>query len=72
MSTFLYCKSEDGGMSSFLVSDETELAARLFAWKSPSTFAEDDNLLDWMESAELGQYIHHRLGVMIRVDTQTD
>ena len=66
MKHFMYFENTDGGMDSFDVYDETDLA-NLLGWKDDMCLKEDQELLDWMSKADVGEMKDHRLGCLVRM-----
>lgn len=66
MKQFMYFETTDGGMNSFSVYSEADLA-NLYGWKSPDCIKEDHLLVDWMAWAEVGEMKEHRLGCLVRM-----
>lgn len=67
---FLYCESQEGGMDSFVVSSAEELARQhLTGWMSDLHGCKeaDTALVQWMETAAVGDMHEHRLGVCVRL-----
>ena len=64
--TFIYCESTEGGMDTWMVHSPQDLKT-LYGWMSKGCRKDDENLVSWMEIAEIGDYYNHRLGVMVRV-----
>lgn len=63
---FLYCENQEGGMNEFEVSDLSELST-LYGWMCHGCKTDDNKLLKWASTAQVGEYTEHRLGVMIRI-----
>lgn len=53
-------------MDHFQVHDETDLK-QLYGWMTRGCIAADRALLKWMQIAEVGTMIHHRLGTLVRM-----
>lgn len=68
MKHFIYFEVEDGGINKFDVFDQTDLE-HLYGWMKPQygSNIDDTLLLNWMESAEIGEYFDHRLGYLVRM-----
>lgn len=64
--TFLYCETTEGGMHMQIVHSQKDLAT-LCGWMDKWCRLVDEALVSWMETAEVGDYYDHRLGVMVRV-----
>ena len=63
---FIYCESTEGGMDHTIFSDAKFLGS-LYGWMQRGCEGEDQKLLSWLESAEVGEHHYHRLGVIIRL-----
>lgn len=63
---FMYFESEEGGMANHDISTAQDLAF-LYGWMRDDCRAKDQELLEWMNSAEVGGYFDHRLGVLVRL-----
>jgi hypothetical protein len=65
---FMYFENQEGGMNTFMVSSEQDLH-RLYGWmKTDCTFDcshEDQEMVDWMRVAEIGDVRSHRLGYLV-------
>lgn len=65
---FMYFENQEGGMDTFMVSSEQDLH-RLYGWmKTDCTFDcshEDQEMVDWMRVAEIGDVHSHRLGYLV-------
>jgi len=70
MKRFLYAESTDGGMSSQIVSDAESL--NLYGWMDESCKEEDEALVEWLKTADVGEFKDHRLGVMIRLKDEEE
>lgn len=66
MKQFIYCESTEGGMDSFIFSNPNQLS-HLFAWMNPDCATNDEKLVAWLESSDIGDYYFHRLGIVIRL-----
>lgn len=68
MKHFVYFEVEDGGVHKFDVFNPTDLE-HLYCWMKPQygSNVDDTLLLNWMESAEVGEYFDHRLGYLVRL-----
>jgi hypothetical protein len=62
----MYFESEEGGMATHDISAAQDLSF-LYGWMCDACRAEDQELLYWMDSAEVGGYFNHRLGVLVRL-----
>jgi hypothetical protein len=63
---FLYCEDEGtGGMDHYILHLESGLAP--YGWMEDSCKEADIKMMQWMETAEVGDYYQHRVGVCIRV-----
>jgi hypothetical protein len=70
MKTFMYFENQEGGMAEWEVREESDLIA-LRGWKDSYCYNDDKHLEEWMKTAEIGDLVEHRLGVMVRVkDTE--
>lgn len=65
MKQFLYCESEEGGMSHDIVIEAVDLKLR--GWMSKGCTTEDQLLEHFFATAEVGDYQAHRLGICIRL-----
>ena len=67
---FMYCENQDGGMDVFMVSSEQDLQ-RLYGWmKTAGDFdcsQDDQEMVDWMQVADIGEVHFHRLGCLVRL-----
>lgn len=63
---FMYFESIEGGMVSYAVSTGRDLSG-LYGWMSKGCEADDQGLLNWMESANVGEFYEHRLGTLVRL-----
>lgn len=67
---FMYCENQDGGMDAFMVSSEQDLQ-RLCGWmKTDGDFdcsQDDQEMVDWMQVADIGEVHFHRLGCLFRL-----
>lgn len=65
----MYFESEDGGMDVHegITGPDYFTQRRLYGWMNDDVRAEDMALLEWMETAEVGDHHYHRLGVMVRL-----
>ena len=63
---FVYFESTEGGMETMFVTDASDLG-RLYNWMGHNCRKEDESLVEWMSTAEIGDYRFHRLGVCVRV-----
>ena len=67
---FMYCENQDGGMDVFMVSSEQDLQ-HLFGWmKTAGDFdcsQDDQEMVDWMQVADIGEVHFHRLGCLVRL-----
>jgi hypothetical protein len=65
---FAYFEQQEGGMGFYVVSEPDELSFlrgwMLDKWGCAS---EDTALVEWMQTAEIGDYYDHRLGVIVRL-----
>lgn len=66
MKRFMYFENTDGGTNWFAVYSEDDLRS-LYGWKDSHCKRQDQELLDWMGLAEIGDFFAHRLGVLVRV-----
>lgn len=66
MKRFLYIEETDGGMAPIVVGSASELNG-LCGWMHESCKADDMALINWMNTAEIGEYYEHRLGIMVRL-----
>lgn len=66
MKKFLYFESTEGGMEVYSVHSPEEFP-RLYGWMTPSCACEDEGMLRWMDTAEIGDVYHHRLGCLVRI-----
>lgn len=66
---FIYFQDTEGGMDSFQVGGlQPEMELRtLPGWMDEDCKEQDQDLLDWMETAEVGTYCEHRLGCLVRM-----
>ena len=67
---FKYCESTDGGMQDFDVTSKDCLSS-LYGWMHSLCKAEDNNLVKFMESAKIGDYHEHRLGILFCINAPT-
>lgn len=65
---FVYCENTEGGMALFEI-ESNPLASSLRGWMSEDTKADDTCLVEWMESASIGEWTEHRLGAVFCVAT---
>lgn len=67
---FMYCENQDGGMDVFMVSSEQDLQ-HLCGWmKTAGDFdcsQDDQEMVDWMQVADIGEVHFHRLGCLVRL-----
>lgn len=67
---FMYCENQDGGMDVFMVSSEQDLQ-HLYGWmKTAGDFdcsQDDQEMVDWMQVADIGEVHFHRLGCLVRL-----
>jgi len=63
---FYYCESQPGGMGSWEVTSEDDLEC-LYGWYSEDCISADRKLVDWMATAEVGDMVDHRLGLLFRL-----
>lgn len=63
---FMYFQTTDGGMVNFPVTGPRDLRD-LLGWMNDSCMREDQKLLRWMESAQVGEMTEHRLGCLVRL-----
>lgn len=66
MKRFLYCESTEGGMDHGEFRRPEELS-NLLGWMVTINAAEDSALVNWMETAQVGEYTTHRLGLCVRL-----
>lgn len=71
MKRFMFFEQEEGGMDVHDDIDGPEyfLARRLYGWMNENCADADSAMLDWMKTAEIGDYHFHRLGVLVRIRT---
>lgn len=70
MKRWLYCKNTEGGLEYQIVVAPQDLI-HLYGWMTPSCRTDDMALLNWMRTAVVGDYTHHRLGIMVRLQNIT-
>ena len=58
---FIYFEHQEGGMADYHISDPEQLPSRI------TKLPEDRKLLVWFQTAEVGDYMSHRIGVAVRV-----
>lgn len=67
---FMYFENQDGGMDTFMVSSEQDFH-HLYRWmKTAGTFdcsQDDQEMVDWMKVADIGEVHFHRLGCLVRL-----
>lgn len=63
---FLYCEATEGGMDQweFFTSDGL---IGLHGWMDRDCRSYDEDLVAWLDTAEIGEYYEHRLGVVVRL-----
>jgi hypothetical protein len=68
MKQFAYFEQQDNGMGFYIVSESDELSF-LYSWMIDEwgCVTEDTALVKWMQTADIGDYRHHRLGVIVRL-----
>jgi hypothetical protein len=66
MKTFIYFQETDGGMTEIPMTIADDLKS-LYGWMSQGCKEKDTRLLKWFESAEIGDYMTHRMGTIVRV-----
>lgn len=71
MKAFVYCETTEGGMDAYIVHSAKDLTC-LYGWMSRDCKEEDEALVEWMETAEVGDYLDHRLGVIVRLKDKLD
>jgi len=72
MKNFIYFESVDGGMEAREVQNADDLQ-NLWRWMSVQYCIEDRTLVEWMETALVGEFKHHRLGCLVRlVDAESE
>lgn len=70
MKRFVYFENTEGGMSVFDVATESDVR-QLYGWMSEDCRKDDEALLLWMATAEVGDAYEHRLGWLVRLkDTE--
>lgn len=62
---FVYCEATDGGMDTHELHEEAP--SFLLGWMGPGCRAVDGRLMLWMQTAQPGDWHHHRLGVIFCV-----
>lgn len=63
---FRYYEIEEGGMYAFDVKSEKDMRG-LCGWKSPSCVRADELLEKQMTGMEVGEYVQHRMGELVRL-----
>lgn len=75
MNCFIYFEDTEGGMEprhirlplGFAEDEGYKVTLPLRSWMEDDCSQEDNELVAWMETADVGEYYYHRLGVMVRV-----
>ena len=63
---FVYFEATEGGMNELNVYTEKDIE-NLCGWKYRFCIKEDNNLVEWMNSARIGDITEHRLGSLVRL-----
>jgi len=67
MKKFCYFENQDGGMGVYEMSSKEQMP-RLYGWMKEGWCKEEDEaMLKWMDTAEVGEDFEHRLGIMVRL-----
>lgn len=66
LKSFMYFWYQKGGMSAFSAKDKKDFT-NLHGWMSADCRTDDTAMLDWMETAEIGDVFAHRLGYLVRL-----
>lgn len=66
MKVFHYFEHYESGMHDFEVLSEDDLHG-LFQWRNGACLSKDNQLLAWMQNADVGEKYDHRCGVMVRL-----
>lgn len=64
--SFMYFEHQKGGMSAFSAKDKKDFT-NLYDWMSAFSRTDDTAMLDWMETAEIGDVFVHRIGYLVRL-----
>lgn len=67
---FIYFEDQEGGMGIYEIQDIANLTLELsylYGWMNDSCKVEDEKLLLDAANMQLGDYLDHRLGVLVRV-----
>lgn len=68
MKKFIFCESEEGGLKVFFFTEGDMLLEKsLRGWMSKGCTTEDQLLLHFIATSEVGDYHEHRLGYCFRV-----
>ncbi len=67
---FKYCESTDGGMHILNVTSKDCLSF-IYGWMTDRCRAEDTKLIKFMESAKIGDYHEHILGILFCINAPT-
>jgi hypothetical protein len=62
---FVYCMSEDGGMSDFKATGVDDLLNQIPLFSADNS--SDAKLKYWAENCSIGKFCDHRLGIAFRV-----
>lgn len=63
---FVYCESTEGGMDTYYFT-RVEDIPRVYGWMSTDVLDEDEALVDFVRTADIGDVFEHRLGVCVRL-----
>ena len=66
MKRFVYFENQEGGMGEFDFKDPDDFQF-LYGWMSKQCKKHDTEFLEWIETAEVGERFHHRLGTAVRL-----
>ena len=64
--SFVFFQSTEGGMETLLFSKKEEVVIGP-GWMLSDCQFYDKGLLEWMDTADVGDFCNHRLGVMVRL-----
>ena len=63
---FIFCENTEGGMDTEHFSKPSEFPT-VYGWMSDGCRNEDLALLEWIDTASIGDFIEYRLGVIVRL-----